>query len=495
MGLFRAPGGLRHASRRARRLTRSSATRVLLWAAILLGTAARVFTLVVRPLWADEIFTLTLARKSLPEMLAALRVDSGPPLHYLASHVLLLPFPSPGAGDAVVRLFSLAASLLHLPLLILLGRRLGRAGTGLAAAALYALFPLAVLYGVEGRGYALASLLALLAFERALALRERPRLGTGAALALCAGGAVLTHYLAVFPVAALALLAIDERPASRRALVLAGLAAAALAAPWVPVALHQPAASMAWAREPAFSGALRDFPANLAFGVEQAGGFALPLAFLGGALLLALLLRERRGVLSPVAAVLSGSLVLLALAQFATGALVLPGRTAVVFLPLVALLLASAPAAVPLAAGTLAAVFLGRALTDVAGPSPGETLARLLETPARAGKAIVAVGYWGPELDYRLARAGVPGHVVFFPAAVAAHPGWYREDEIPDETLRAEAEALLAAPPHPYVFVLPRGSRASAALASRLGPARRLLASPLVDVVETKRAFAESRDP
>jgi uncharacterized membrane protein len=450
------------------------------------GALARVAVALVRPLWADEIFTLTVARRSVPEILAALRVDSGPPLHYLVAHALLLPFPSPGAGDVVVRLLSLAASLLHLPLLVRVGRRLGRPEAGLAAAALYALFPLAVDYGVEGRGYALASLLALLAFERALALRERPLFGIGAALALSAAGAALTHYLAALPVAALVLLVPGARPAVRRALTFSGAGAVLLVAPWLPVAARQPAASMAWARGPAFSTALRDFPANLAFGVEPAGVGALGLSVLGAALVVALLLRERRGVLSPVAAVLAGSLGLLAVAQVATGALVLPGRTAVVFLPFVALLLASAPPAVPLGAGLLASVFLVRRLPELAGPSPGETLARLLEAPARAGKSIAAAGYWGPELDYRLARAGAPGRVVLFPSAVAAHPGWYREEEIADETFAREAEALLASPARPTVFLLPRGSRASAALASRLGPARRLLSSPLVDVVETK---------
>jgi hypothetical protein len=463
--------------------------RPVLAAALAAGALARVAVAFLRPLWADEIFTLALARRSVPEILAALRVDSGPPLHYLAAHVLLLPFPAPGAGDVVVRLFSLVCSLLHLPLLLRVGRRLGRPGAGALAAALYAVFPLAVLYGVEGRGYALASLLVLLAFERALALRERPRIGTGAALALAAAGAALTHYLAVFPAAALALLALSARPASRRVLLLALGAAAVLAGAWAPVALRQPPAAMAWARDPAFAGALRDFPANLAFGIEPPpGSLALPLAALGGALVAALLLRERRGVLSPAAGVLSGSLLLLALAQIATGALVLPGRTAVVFLPFVALLLASAPPAVPLAAGTLALAFLARALPSVPGPSPGETLARLLEAPARAGKTIAAAGYWGPELDYRLARAGSPGRVVLFPSSVAAHPGWYREEDAGDETLAREAGALLARPSPPTVFVLPRGSRASAALASRLGPARRLVASPLVDVVETRPA-------
>ncbi|MGA7992528.1 MAG: hypothetical protein WCC53_13905, partial [Thermoanaerobaculia bacterium] len=104
----------------------------------------------------------------------------------------------------------------------------------------------------------------------------------------------------------------------------------------------------------------------------------------------------------------------------------------------------------------------------------------------RARKTIAAVGYWGPELDYRLARAGAPSRVVLFPSAVAAHPGWYREEDLTDEVLGREADALLASPSRPTVFVLPRGSRASAALASRLGPSRRLLTSPLVDVVETR---------
>jgi hypothetical protein len=150
------------------------------------------------------------------------------------------------------------------------------------------------------------------------------------------------------------------------------------------------------------------------------------------------------------------------------------------------MLLASAPAPTPVGAGLLAAAFLSRRLPELTGPSPAEMLERLLEAPARGGRTIAAAGYWGPELDYRLARAGAPGHVILFPSAVAAHPGWYREEEIPDETLAREAAGLLSSPAGPTVFVLPRGSRASAAIAGRLGPSRRLFSSPLVDVVETR---------
>jgi len=466
--------------------------RALAWTALAVGIAARIFTLAVRPLWADEIFTLTLARKSIPEILAALRVDSGPPLHYLAAHLLLAPFPLPGRADVLVRVLSLVASLLHLPLLSVVARRLGRPAFGLTAIAFFAISPLAVAYAAEGRAYALASLFVLLAFERALALRETPRLGVAIGLSCAAAGAVLTHYLAVFPIAALAVLALDARPRSRRALVLSGLGAVAIAAAWIPVAIAQPRASMAWSGGADFPRAIRDFPANLAFGAPAGSGAMTALGAAGALLLAALLARAWQGAAAPVARVLGISLALLAAGQFAAGSLVLPERTALVFLPLAALLVADAPPAVPAIAGTLSAALLALWLPRAAEPSPGELVARFLEAPARAGRLVLAAGYWGPELDYRLARAGAPGRVVLFPSAVAAHPGWYREDEIADETLGAEAEALLASASRPALFVFPRGSRASAALASRLGPAHRLLASPLVDVLEIPAPQARS---
>jgi len=463
----------------------------LAWAAIAVGVVARILSLAVRPLWADEIFTITVARKSVSEILAALRVDSGPPFHYVLAHVLLAPFgPTPGLPDVFVRLVSLAASLLHLPLLFAVARRLGREEAGLPAAALYSVFPLAVAYAAEGRAYALASLLSLLAFERALALRESPRPLTAMGLTLAAAGAVLTHYLAVFPVAALAILALDARPAARHALILSGLAAAALVAPWVPVALAQPRESMAWSTGAGFTSALRDFPANLAFGAPAGEPAMAALGAAGALLLAALLARAWRGAFSPVARVFALSLFLLALAGLGAGALVLPERTALVFLPFAALLLAAAPPFVPTAAGTLAAALLALWLPRAAEPTPGVLLARLLEAPALAGRRILAAGYWGPELDYRLQRAGAPGRVVLFPSAVAAHPGWYHEEELRNSALAAEAEAILSAPQAPTLFVLPHGSRASAAIASRLGHARRLLSSPLVDVVETSAPAA-----
>ncbi|HQR46380.1 MAG TPA: hypothetical protein PK598_10250, partial [Thermoanaerobaculia bacterium] len=77
--------------------------RALLLAAIALGVAARCYLLLERPLWADEIFTLGLARRRVAGIVEALRVDSGPPLHYLLARLVLLPFGRPGPLEVLLR--------------------------------------------------------------------------------------------------------------------------------------------------------------------------------------------------------------------------------------------------------------------------------------------------------------------------------------------------------------------------------------------------------
>jgi hypothetical protein len=247
---------------------------------------------------------------------------------------------------------------------------------------------------------------------------------------------------------------------------------------------------MAWLKSPEFGSAPANVLVNLAFGVDPkdyAPGITTALR-IGAAALLAFvvahaLLRGPRPL--GVFVVTAGGLLLAG--QIVTGALLLPlGRTALVFLPFVALLLAAAPPFFALAAGAVAAAALAHRIPHDAEASVGDLLTRFVVPHVREGGTVCAAGYLGPELSYRLARAGAPGHVVFFPAAVAAHPGWYDEEGIPPEALSGEAEALIAPPGRPTLYVLPRGFRASRALATRLAPLkpRRLLGNPLLDVVE-----------
>jgi hypothetical protein len=456
----RAVTGEEHAGGTGSRL------RLVLLAALLAGGAARLALVFLRPLWADEVFTLSLARRPFAEILAALQLDSGPPLHYFASRLVLLPFAAPGPFDVAVRLLSVAASLLHVPLLLRICRRCRAPRAGLVAASLFLVFPLAVASGAEGRGYALASLLALAAFERLLALDGSPNVRAAVLAGLLGGAAVLTHYLALLPVAGM-LLAALVRERSRRLAVLASGVAAALAASWLPVAVRQPSESMAWTEAQPFGARVWQFAANLGLGLPVEAGPAPLLGLLAIALLAAALLQRRGVARVPAAAPLVAGLVLLGLLLLFSRSALLPDRTALVFLPFVALVLAEARVVVPAAAGPAAAVVLAATLPGWLRPTPSSQLAATLLPQVRSGARVVAAELWGPELDYRLAREGLAGRVTLFPADVARHPGWYEGSEFPQARLEAEADSVVRATKGKTFFVLSPPTRAGRAL---LGP-------------------------
>ena len=436
--------------------------RGIAFAATAAGLSIQLALVFLKPLWADEIFTLDVARRSFPGIVAALRTDSGPPLHYFVAHALLLPFGGPGPADVVVRLLSLLASALHVPLLLLVARRLGRTETGWPAAALFSLLPVAASFGSEGRGYALASLLVLAAFERSLALGERPLMRTAVTAGALAGLAFLTHYLALFPLLGIALVCGRHGPRKLQAVSAAVATAAVLA--WLPVAAGQPRAAMAWVARATPSAAIPRFLTNVSLGIDDPGLGALPHAALAVAALLAaglILLAFLRG--GRAAGVILGGGALLVLGSLAVPELLLPERSAVLFLPYTALALASTGPLASTAAGFLAAAFLGLAFPSWIRSSPQEALAARLLPPVLRGAHVVAVGPWGPELGYRMARAGHPGAVDLFPSDVEKHPGWYAEEEVPDARLLEEATRAVARQGD-LLFVLPRGSRASEAL-------------------------------
>lgn len=439
----------------------------VLLAALAVGAAARLLLAFERPLWADEVFTLDLARRTTSRILAALGNDSGPPLHYLAAKLVLLPFPSPGAADVAVRLLSVVASLLHVPLLLRIGRRCGAPRTGAAAAALFLLFPLAAASGAEGRGYALASLFALAAFDRLLALREAPRTGTAALAGLLGGAAVLTHYLALLPVGGILLAALVSRRARRLAL-LAAVVAAVVAASWLPVALGQPRASMAWTEQQSLLERAAQVAANLGLGIPAPPATASLLGPLALLPLVVVLASQRGGARVPAAAPLLLALTLLAPLVVFSGAAVLPDRTALLLLPLVALVLAEARPAVPAAAGIAAALILAASFPGWLRATPAEELATTLAPRVRAGARVVAAELWGPELDYRLAREGLAGRVTLFPSEVSTHPGWYAEEGLEPARAVVEAAAVVSGAAQGTFFVFSPATRAGSALLAEL---------------------------
>ena len=450
-----------------------SATRLraALLAAIAAGVVARLFQAVEKPLWADEIFTLVLARLPVPGILQALRTDSGGPLHYLVARALLLPFGPPGPHDVLVRALSVAASLLHLPLFVLVARRLSLAGTGLRAAAIYAVAPLSVYFGAEGRAYAVASLFAFLAFERALAVRETPTPGRVASLALAAGAAVQMHYLAVFPVAGLLVLLAGASPRARAGLAAGGAGGALLVLPWAPALLHQPLAALAWARFVPFELRLLRLPVTL-LGLTEPERPMLLAVLLAASVLALLVVSGFRSAMAAVAGVFALGLALFFAASLGVPTIFRPGRSVFFFLPFVALLAAGAPRPVPLLSLLVPGAFLPLVLWSAHFPSAIESLTELVLPEAVRGTRVVVAGLPALEIDYRLARAGLPGRVVYFPSDVARHPGWYEDDAVPENRLEDEARRVVSATPRPSVWVLPHSLRASSALRSALAPSR-----------------------
>ncbi|MCC6178592.1 MAG: glycosyltransferase family 39 protein [Chloroflexi bacterium] len=223
-----------------------------------IGLGLRGFLLTGQSLWYDEGVSAYMTHRSLPEIVEAAAADIHPPLYYWLLSLWVVPF---GNGEAALRGFSVLCGTLTLWTVWRLGLRLGdRSDTtwagpcsGLLAALLLAISPLAVQYSQEVRMYALAGLLSAASTWAAIALLARRSAGERdlRRQALLAGGYGLvaaallyTHYYGALVVVAqqtyagvTILLARRWRIAPVWALG-SGLAAL-LYLPWLPYALRQ----------------------------------------------------------------------------------------------------------------------------------------------------------------------------------------------------------------------------------------------------------------
>jgi hypothetical protein len=194
-------------------------------------------------LWLDEALTVNIARLPLADLAEALRHDGSPPLYYALLHGWMELF---GTGTVAVRALSGVFAVACLPLAWRVGLRMGGRTAATAVLVMLALSPFAVQYASEARMYSLAMLLVLAGGLAVVNLLERPSPGLIAAVALLTGALLLTHYYALYTVAAAGALLLwqawrgEERAAARRALA-AMAAGGLLFLPWVPVFLYQAA--------------------------------------------------------------------------------------------------------------------------------------------------------------------------------------------------------------------------------------------------------------
>ena len=215
------------------------------WA--LIGIAA-AFGLVLRfwtqsHLWLDEALSVNISRLPIGDIPEALRHDGHPPLYYVLLHAWMSMF---GEGDAAVRTLSGVFAVAALPLMWLAGKRLGGRTVAWLAVVLLALNPWALRYATEARMYSLVVALALAGYLLVTKALEDDRVWWLVGVALVAGALVLTHYWALYLVAATVVLVglrLRSPMTRRRALrVLVAIAVGCLAfVPWLPSFAYQAA--------------------------------------------------------------------------------------------------------------------------------------------------------------------------------------------------------------------------------------------------------------
>jgi len=218
------------------------------WALGVLALAAALrFAFATRyEIWLDEAYCFSVAARSVPGIIGALRLDNGPPLYYILLHFWMRFFgESPLALRSLSALFSLASVAVILfwrtPWLT---RR-----TRVLAGLVLAITPLALYYAQEARMYSPVTffcLLAIVFLERAL---RRGGGGNWGLFALFTALSLYTSYIAIFlvPLGYAALAAalaggLDRKVFIRRLALLlcAHAAAAAVFLPWLGIFMHQP---------------------------------------------------------------------------------------------------------------------------------------------------------------------------------------------------------------------------------------------------------------
>jgi len=445
--------------------------------------AARLRLAVDRPLWFDEIFTIWASRLPFRRLLDVLRSDSGPPLFY----VLEKPFVGIGerlSVDALARALPFAATLALFVGALALPSRPAR----IRFVVLTSVSPLLLLYAAEARAYALLSLLGLLLFLLALFSPERPR--NLAAIAFLAAVSLYVHYLALFLVGALVVVAAAEkRPRS----ALAALAGGSLFALWIPIMRAQPREAVAWMHEPT---------AQLATGILASLGGAgripppfgppLPVALVAlggvaGLLLASSLARSWNG--DPGSRRASAFLVLF-FGGVVFASLVRPiafaGRTEMAVLPVWLWTVALAGERsrflrrATWSAVVIAAVSSALMLVAHRGPSVSARAVEALERTGRPGDVLFAGASF--YLPARLAsdRGRLPMTVHAFPLEQAAHPGWTVGRRAGAEDAAAVERALGRAGSSAQVFfeVPPSYRKELRPMLAPRGVTRRVVESP-----------------
>jgi uncharacterized membrane protein len=177
--------------------TSRSTALLILAGLILVGLALRLA--VTRGIWLDEAISIHQARLSLHDLFRNLyNGDRQPPLYHLTLWLTIRAF---GHSEFAVRLPSLIAGTLVIPVLYELGRELYDRRTGLIAAAFAAVSPVLIWYAQEVRMYEYVALFGLLALLTQLRVIRNGTMLNWAAYILATAALLWSHYFGLILVA------------------------------------------------------------------------------------------------------------------------------------------------------------------------------------------------------------------------------------------------------------------------------------------------------
>jgi Dolichyl-phosphate-mannose-protein mannosyltransferase len=163
---------------------------LVLGGVIIVGLALRLA--VPRGIWLDEAISIHQARLSLHGLFENLyNGDRQPPLYHLTLWLVIRAF---GHGEFAVRLPSLIAGTLVIPVLYELGRELYDRRTGLIAAGFAAVSPVLIWYSQEVRMYEFAALFGLLALLTQVRAIRNGTMLNWAAYILATSALLWSHY-------------------------------------------------------------------------------------------------------------------------------------------------------------------------------------------------------------------------------------------------------------------------------------------------------------
>ncbi len=218
-----------------------------LWAMVLLALLSfglRIFRVDAQELRGDEAFSYLFARLPAAEIVPELLAEGDPhsPLHYFSLHAAMTLI---GDSELSLRLISLLAGMLAIPLMYQLGRPMNGRSFGFLLASLAAISTSLIWISQDARNqYALVVTLSLAATLLLLRLVEKPAPLIALCYCLTCALTIYAHYYGLFALAAHGLYLLTLRPARRVWLTwLASIGAALLL--FLPWALAIGAATLA----------------------------------------------------------------------------------------------------------------------------------------------------------------------------------------------------------------------------------------------------------